>query len=56
MEESPKQADQGYPEEQPDDVAPDSGHEPPKERDGKGRRDEKDSKPGAATGNPRSAG
>jgi hypothetical protein len=53
--ESPQQSDQGYPEEQPDEVAPDSGHEPPKDPD-KGRRDEKDSEAGKATGNPRSAG
>ena len=52
--ETPKQSDQGYPEEQPDDVAPDSGHEPPKER--KGRDEEPESEPGKATGNPRSAG
>ena len=52
--ESPQQSDQGYPEEQPDEVAPDSGHEPPKE--GKGREDEPESKPGKATGNPGSAG
>jgi hypothetical protein len=51
--EGPRQSDQGYPEEQPEEVAPDSGHEPPKEREGKGRRDEKDSDSGTATGNPR---
>jgi hypothetical protein len=35
--ETPQQSDEGYPEEQPDDVAPDSGHEPPKKRQGEGR-------------------
>jgi hypothetical protein len=52
--ETPQQSDEGYPEEQPDDVAPDSGHEPPKEREG--REDAEESEPGKATGNPRSAG
>lgn len=51
--ETPKQSDQGYPEEQPDEVAPDSGHEPPEEGDGEGRRDERDSDSDTATGNPR---
>jgi len=54
--ESPQQSDQGYPEEQPEDVAPDSGHEPPKERDGEGRDEDTESGSGKATGNPRSAG
>ena len=53
--ETPQQSDEGYPEEQPDDVAPDSGHEPPKE-ERKGREDPEESEPGKATGNPRSAG
>jgi len=52
--ESPRQSDHGYPEEQPDEVAPDSGHEPPKDDDD--RDDADKSRPGTATGNPRSAG
>ena len=52
--ETPTQSDAGYPEEQPDDVAPDSGHEPPKK--GKDRDDGKDSDADTATGNPRAAG
>jgi len=52
--ETPQQSDEGYPEEQPDDVAPDSGHDPPKEREGEGRRGEAtESGDGKATGNPR---
>jgi hypothetical protein len=54
--ETPQQSDEGYPEEQPDDVAPDSGHEPPKKRDGQGRDEATESGDGTATGNPRSAG
>jgi hypothetical protein len=53
--ETPQQSDEGYPEEQPEEVAPDSGHEPPKERDGEGGG-ETESGDGKATGNPRSAG
>jgi hypothetical protein len=53
-EESPKQADQGYPEEQPDDVAPDSGHKPPKDREREGRREAAQrGDEDKATGNPR---
>jgi hypothetical protein len=55
--ETPTQSDQGYPEEQPDDVAPDSGHEPPKEGEDEGRDDAAErGDDGTATGNPRSAG
>jgi hypothetical protein len=54
--ETPRQSDEGYPEEQPDEVAPDSGHEPPKEREGEGADDATESGDGTATGNPRSAG
>jgi hypothetical protein len=54
--ESPRQSDQGYPEEQPDEVAPDSGHEPPKDDDADDRDDGAGSKPGTATGNRRAAG
>ena len=54
--ETPQQSDEGYPEEQPDDVAPDSGHEPPKKREGEGRDEATESGDGTATGNPRSAG
>jgi hypothetical protein len=54
--ETPRQSDEGYPEEQPDEVAPDSGHEPRKEREGEGADDATESGDGTATGNPRSAG
>jgi hypothetical protein len=50
--ETPQQSDEGYPEEQPDDVAPESGHEPPKDDESRG--DESESRPDTATGNPRS--
>jgi hypothetical protein len=50
--ETPQQSDEGYPEEQPDDVAPDSGHEPPE--DDESRDDDSQSRPDTATGNPRS--
>ena len=54
--ETPQQSDEGYPEEQPDEVAPDSGHEPPKKRGGEGADESTESGDGKATGNPRSAG
>ena len=48
----PEESGTGYPEEQPDDVAPDSGHEPPE--DDESRDDDSESRPDTATGNPRS--
>jgi hypothetical protein len=56
--ETPTESDAGYPEEQPEQVDPDDGGTPQKDREGEGggREDATDSDPGKATGNPRSAG
>jgi len=55
--EHPDEADQGYPEEQPDEVAGDEGT---KQREGgrdkRGEASAPDNEDGTATGNPRSAG
>jgi hypothetical protein len=57
--ETPTESDEGYPEEQPDQVDSDERGAPqerkPREA-GKGRDAAEDSGPGKATGNPRSAG
>ena len=56
--ETPKESDSGYPEEQPDEVAPDGGDTPQEEsaRQGQGSGAATESGDGKATGNPRSAG
>ena len=58
--ETPRESGAGYPEEQPDEVAPDGGEDTPqenRERDGQGGDDATESGgDGKATGNPRSAG
>jgi hypothetical protein len=56
--ETPKESDSGYPEEQPEDVAPEGGDTPQenREREGEGSGGATGSGDGKATGNPRSAG
>jgi hypothetical protein len=56
--ETPTESDEGYPEEQPDQVDSDERGTPQERpaREGEGREDEQESGPGKATGNPRSAG
>ena len=56
--ETPSQSGAGYPEEQPEEVAPDSGDTPQEDhaRDGEGSDEATESGDGKATGNRRSAG
>ena len=56
--ETPKESDSGYPEEQPDEVAPDGGDTPQEESARQGERlaGSTESGDGKATGNRRSAG
>jgi hypothetical protein len=56
--ETPKESGAGYPEEQPDEVAPEGGDTPQedREREGQGDTAGSESGDGKATGNPRSAG
>jgi hypothetical protein len=58
MSESPKESDDGYAEEQPDQVTGDGENErrDEGEHQGEGSRPETESGDGKATGNPRSAG
>ena len=56
--ETPSESDAGYPEEQPEEVAPDGGDTPQENRarQGEGGDEATESGDGKATGNPRSAG
>jgi hypothetical protein len=56
--ETPTESDEGYPEEQPDQVDSDDRGTPQerKAREGEGREAAEDSGPGKATGNPGAAG
>jgi hypothetical protein len=56
--ETPTESDEGYPEEQPDQVDSDERGTPQerKAREGESRGDGGESGPGKSTGNPRSAG
>lgn len=56
--ETPQKSDEGYPEEQPEEVAPDSGgaSQEDRERSGQGGSEATESGDGTATGNPDAAG
>ena len=56
MEDRPKESEQGYPEEQPDEVAGDEGAESGRDEDNDRPDEAARGDDGTATGNPRSAG